>query len=199
MQAQSNPLPPSKETIEDAFHAKSTRRTYKTYQNQFTDFCKVQKKGLAPDKASASVCTDFFHYLYTTGKKAKTVESAKAALVAFFSEKNVSPNPARDNESKKYVVALQKYNKQNNIDEENKAHPVSVFELSRIISSFSSHHLFVGSMYRFLFCASFLGCFRISEVLNLTWDDVGIREDEKGQYVCIRLRWHKKAKVESDC
>jgi integrase len=97
------------------------------------------------------------------------------------------------------VVGLQKYNKQNNIDDEKKAHPVSVHELSIIMNAFSALHPFVGAMYRFMFSAAYLGCFRMGEVLNLTWDDVSIHNDEKGKYVSVRLRWHKKAHVESAC
>jgi hypothetical protein len=36
-------------------------------------------------------------------------------------------------------------------------------------------------------------------MLDLTWNDVGLKKDDKGQYVSIRLRWHKKANVKSDC
>jgi hypothetical protein len=50
-------------------------------------------------------------------------------------KKKISPNPARDADTKNYVVGLQKYNKQNNIDEEKKAHPLEVHELSIIINS----------------------------------------------------------------
>ena len=35
-------------------------------------------------------------------------------------------------------------------------------------------------------------------MLNLTWDDIGLRQDASGLYVSIRLRWHKKASVEED-
>ncbi|KAF0708270.1 hypothetical protein AaE_013279 [Aphanomyces astaci] len=133
------------------------------------------------------------------GKTARTVDSAKTALVAYFRDLKVDPNPARDVESKQYVVGLQKYNKKNNIDDEKKAHPLSVHELSCLVNSLSTSHLFVGAMYRFLLSASYLGCFRISEMLNLTWDDVAIKNDGDSQYVSIRLRWHKKASVQSDC
>ncbi len=124
---------PSKETIQGSFHAKNTIRAYKTYQNQFIEFCRQQKNGLNPIEARSSDCTDFFHYLYSNGKKARTIDSAKTALVALFTEKKVSPNPAKDSETKRYVIGLQKYNKQNNIDEEKKAHPLSAFELSTVI------------------------------------------------------------------
>ena len=36
-------------------------------------------------------------------------------------------------------------------------------------------------------------------MLNLTWDDVSLKQNNEGQYVSVRLRWHKKASVESDC
>ncbi|RHY38157.1 hypothetical protein DYB25_014190, partial [Aphanomyces astaci] len=189
---------PSKATIQGSFRAASTTRTYLTYQKQFFLFC---QEVLAVDPASAgpSACTDFFHHLYGQGKTARTVDSAKTALVAYFRDLKVDPNPARDVESKQYVVGLQKYNKKNNIDDEKKAHPLSVHELSCLVNSLSTSHHFVGAMYRFLLSASYLGCFRISEMLNLTWDDVAIKNDGDSQYVSIRLRWHKKASVQSDC
>ncbi|KAH9140505.1 hypothetical protein AeRB84_015274 [Aphanomyces euteiches] len=190
---------PSKETIEESFHGASTRKVYKTYQNQFVAFCKENKRGLLPEQASAKECTDFFHYLYSNGKSARTIDSAKAALVAFFTTKNITPNQARDAEAKRYVVGLQKYNKLNNLDEVKKAHPLSVFELSAVMNAFAVYHPFVGALYRFMFCGCFLGCFRISEMLNLRWNDVDLGNDENGQYLSVRLRWHKKASVEDDC
>lgn len=190
---------PSKETITQAYHAKSTHKAYGTYQRQFIKYCQEYKGGIDPCTATHNDCTDFFHHLYSHGKKARTIDLAKTALVAFFSENNIKPNPAQNPESKRYVVGLQKYNKQNNIDEETKAHPVSVHELSIIMNSFSDHHFFLGAMYRFLYCASFIGCFRISEMLNLSWDDICLKKDEKCEYVSVRLKWHKKANVQDDC
>ncbi|RHY75340.1 hypothetical protein DYB30_013197, partial [Aphanomyces astaci] len=133
---------PSKATIQGSFRSKSTLRTYRTYQKQFAEYCK-QLPGVEPEAATPSVCTDFFHHLYSQGKTARTVDSAKTALVAFFHDLKVIPNPARDVESKQYVVGLQKYNKKNNIDDENKAHPLSVHELSCLVNSFSTSHLFL--------------------------------------------------------
>ena len=180
--------PASKQTIEDAFYATSTKRMYKTYQGQFFEYCKDHKDGLDPKVACASDCSDFFHYLYSECKKsARTIDSAKTALVAFFNSNQIEPNPAQDPKAKFYVKALQKYNRQNNIDAEKKAHPISVHELSILLNSFDMHHHFVGSMYRLLFSACFLGCFRISEMLNLTWDDIALRQDEKRPYLSIRL------------
>ena len=40
------------------------------------------------------------------------------------------PNPAQASESKQYVVGLQKCNRQNNVDDEKKAHPLTIYELS---------------------------------------------------------------------
>lgn len=39
----------------------------------------------------------------------------------------------------------------------------------------------------------------MSEMLNLLWDDVSLKNDQKGTYVSIRLSWHKKANIEADC
>ncbi|KAF0694265.1 Aste57867_14860 [Aphanomyces stellatus] len=194
----SAPSVPSKATIQGSFRSKATHRTYATYQRQFVEYCK-SIPGTNPQLATPTVCTDFFHHLYGQGKTARTVDSAKTALVAYFQDVKVNPNPARDFETKQYVVGLQKYNKQKHVDDEKKAHPLTVYELSCLVNSFSSYHLFVGAMYRFLFCASYLGCFRISEMLNLTWDDVALMRDGESQYVSIRLRWHKKASVQGEC
>jgi integrase len=190
----------SKETIEDCFYAPTSKRSYSTYQRQFFEYCRVHKNGLDPKIAQPSDCSDFFHYLYSEGEKtARTVDSAKSALVAFFNKNEIKPNPAQDIKARNYVKSLQKYNRQNNIDEEKKAHPVTVHELSIIMNSFAIYPMFIGSMYRFLFSACFIGCFRISEMLNLTWDDIALKQDENFSYVSIRLRWHKKASVQDDC
>ena len=191
--------PPTKKTIEDAFQAKSTAKGYRTYQKQFFDFLAEFKDNLDPKLATSNDCTDFFHHIYGKGRTARTVDSAKTSLVAYFKEHRVSPNPAQDSQAKQYVVGLKKYNKQHNIDEEVKAHPVSVHELSVIMNSLAQNHLLIGSMYRFMFSCAFLGCFRMGEVLALTWDDIALKTDEKGSYVSVRLRWHKKANVEQDC
>ena len=191
-------LPPSKQAIQDSFHGASTRRTYTTYQKQFQEFCDSTKDGLLPELASTEDCTDFFHHLYSLGRKARTVDLAKTSLVAFFNVKGVTPNPAKDVAARRYVVGLQKFNKLNNVDEEKKAHPLTVHELSTIMNSFASYHTFLAAMYRFMLCTCFLGCFRISEVLSLRWNDVALRDDDNGKFVYVRLRWHKKASVEKD-
>ncbi|KAF0768484.1 hypothetical protein AaE_002779 [Aphanomyces astaci] len=167
---------PSKATIQGSFRSTSTLRTYKTYQKQFFAFCE-NVLAIEPHTAGPGSCTDFFHHLYSLGRTARTVDSAKTALVAYFADLKRDPNPARDVESKQYVVGLQKYNKKHNIDDENKAHPLSVFELSCLINSLSTAHPFLGSLFRFLLSASYLGCFRISEMLSLTWDDVAMHQD----------------------
>ncbi|RLO04817.1 hypothetical protein DYB28_011323 [Aphanomyces astaci] len=116
---------PTKQTIQDSFHGASTRRTYSTYQRQFEAFCAHHKNGLNPNAATTEDCTDFLHHLYSMGRKARTVDSAKTALVSFFKESSISPNPAQDMHAKRYVIGLQKYNRQNNVDDEKKAHPLT--------------------------------------------------------------------------
>ena len=190
---------PCKRTIQDAYLGASTRRSYATYQRQFEEYCKQVQGGVDPGSATAEICTDFFHHLYSLGRKARTVDTAKTALVAFFKDCDVNPNPAQTVESKRYVVALQKYNRQNNIDEERKAHPLTVHELSMLMNALANYNRFVGCMLRFLFSACFMGCFRISEMLALKWCDLTTGETESGRYVSIRLRWHKKARVEKEC
>ncbi|ETW06384.1 hypothetical protein H310_02657 [Aphanomyces invadans] len=189
----------SKQTIEESFRGTSTRRAYATYQKQFESYLQVEKPGITPESAGTEDCTDFFHYLYTNGRKARTIDLAKSALVAFFKDKNVSPNPAQNSDARRYIIGLQKFNKQNNVDEEKKAYPLTAQELSTLMNGLSGYHPFVGSLVRLLLAAGFLGCFRISEVLNLRVNDVQLGSDSSGRYLSIRLRWHKKANVEEDC
>ena len=112
------PNVPSKKVIQDAFQGASTRRAYATYQRQFEAYCVEQKDGINPVSATVNDCTDFFHHLYSLGRKAPTVDAAKTALVSYFNQHNVYPNPAQDTLAKRYVVVLQKFNRLNNIDEE---------------------------------------------------------------------------------
>ncbi|KAF0684832.1 Aste57867_23220 [Aphanomyces stellatus] len=165
---------PTKQTIQDSFRGASTRRIYTTYQNQFQEFCTTYKHGLDPVNATADDCTDFFHHLYSLGRKPRTVDSAKTALVAFFKEHQVEPNPAQAPLSKQYVVGIQKYNRQNNVDDEKKAHPLTVDELSTIMNGFAKLNPFVGAMFRCLLSCCYLGCFRIGEMLGLKWGDVAL-------------------------
>ncbi|KAH9102343.1 hypothetical protein LEN26_002775 [Aphanomyces euteiches] len=190
---------PSKKVIQDSFQGASTRRAYSTYQRQFEAYCVEKKDGLSPVTATANDCTDFFHHLYSLGRKARTVDAAKTALVSYFNQHKVQPNPAQDILAKRYVIGLQKYNRLNNIDDEKKAHPLTVHEFSMIMNLFAEHNPFVASMVQFLLSSCFLGCFRISEVLALKWTDVAMGVDEHGKYISIRLRWHKKASVEKEC
>ncbi|KAF0704739.1 hypothetical protein AaE_014785 [Aphanomyces astaci] len=115
----------SKQTIEVSFRGASTRRAYDTYRKQFVSFLQAHKGGIALETASADDCTDFFHHFYTNGKKARTIDVAKSALVALFNNKRITPNPAQDANARRYLVGLQKFNK-NNVDEEKKAHPLTV-------------------------------------------------------------------------
>ncbi|ETV96638.1 hypothetical protein H310_10329 [Aphanomyces invadans] len=189
----------SKKTIQESFHGASTRRAYTTYQKQFEAFLRLNKDGLDPREAGTEECTDFFHHMYTQGRKARTIDLAKSALVAYFSACGVVPNPAQDSTTRRYIVGLQKYNKQNNLDEEKKAYPITVHELSTLMNSLAHLHPFLGAMLRLLLAVGFIGCFRTSEVLALRWNDVEIVGDDRGRYLSVRLRWHKKANVEEDC
>ncbi|KAH9131640.1 hypothetical protein AeRB84_021714 [Aphanomyces euteiches] len=190
---------PTKQTIQESFLSASTRRTYATYQRQFTTYCATVKDDIDPLTSSTEECTDFFHHLYALGKSSRTIDSAKTALVALFKQNKIIPNPAQDIETKQYVVGLQKYNRQNNIDDERKAHPLSVHELSLLLNSLAKCNPFHGAMFRLLFSSAFIGCFRMGELLALKWNDVEYGKAESGCYVSIRLRWHKKASVEREC
>ncbi|RHY87208.1 hypothetical protein DYB35_010530 [Aphanomyces astaci] len=189
----------SKKTIQDSFHGASTRRAYETYQNQFVAFLQSTKSGAGPREAGTEECTDFFHHMYTQGRKSRTIDLTKSALAAYFAAMGVTPNPAQDAATRRYTVGLQKYNKQHNVDEEKKAHPLTVHELSTLMNSLAHLHPFVGAMLRLLLAVAFTGCFRVSEALALRWNDVDIVGDAKGRYLSVRLRWHKKANVEGDC
>ncbi|CAK4173701.1 unnamed protein product [Aphanomyces euteiches] len=180
---------PCKQTIEQSFLGASTRRTYASYQRQFEEFCKHEKDGIDPASATAEICTDYFHHLFSLGRKARNLDTAKTALVAYFKDHKIDPNPAQETTSKKYVVALQKFCRQNTTDEERKAHPLSIHDLSKLIDAFAP-------MLRFLFSASYLGCIRISEVVSLIWCDVDFSKTDDERFVTV---WHKKARVEKDC
>ncbi|KAG9403194.1 hypothetical protein AC1031_005843 [Aphanomyces cochlioides] len=190
---------PSKKSIQDAFYGASTRRTHDTYQRQFLLYIQQNHGDTNPRSATTELCTDFLHHLYEKGRKARTIDLAKPALVAYFSSHGVSPNPAQDVIARRYVVGLQKYNKQNCIDEEKKAYPLSIHELSTLLNCMSDHNPFLGSMLRFLFSACFMGCFRISELLALRWNDVSLVQDDTGRFLSVRLKWHKKANIEGEC
>ena len=179
-QAMKSRLVPSKKTIQDSFHSKSTKKTYASYQKQFAKFCEA--RGASASTASSDLCTDFFHSLVEKGRTTRTIQAAKTALVSFFKDIGASPNPAQDTGTKRYVVGLKKYNKKYDVDDEKKAHPMSFGELSTIMDALAKLHPFVRSMYRFLLSGCFLGCFRISEMLMLRWNDVsrGVLDIPKG-------------------
>lgn len=118
---QITPSVPSKDTISSAFHAKSTQKANRTYQKQFQTYCREKRNSLDA-KLACHGLYGFFHDMYTKGRKARTIDLAKTTPIAFFSGHKLHPNPAKHSETKRYVVGLHKYNKQNNIDEEHKAH-----------------------------------------------------------------------------
>ncbi|KAF0683730.1 Aste57867_24240 [Aphanomyces stellatus] len=162
------PTPPvvaaSKQTIEESFRGTSTRRAYGTYPKQFETFLQAHKGGIAPETASTMDCTDFFHHLYSSGKKAKPIDLAKSAW---------------------YIVGLQKFNKKNNVDEEKKAHQLSDHELSTSINGLSGLYPFVGALLRLL-SAAILGCFRIS-VANVEEDCQIYHLVDETSYPCLRV------------
>ncbi|RHZ33158.1 hypothetical protein DYB37_012946 [Aphanomyces astaci] len=189
----------TKETIQASFHGASTKRTYGTYQRQFETFFRSANPDKVPLQATTNDCTDFLHHLYSLGRKARTIDSAKTALVSYFKQRRIDPNPAQAMETKQYVVRLQKYNRQHNIDDEKKAHPLTVYELSLLVNSLAHLNPFMAELLRFVLCACYLGCFRINEMLGLGWCDVALGDLPGGQFVSVRLRWHKKASVEKEC
>ncbi|CAK4324077.1 unnamed protein product, partial [Aphanomyces euteiches] len=110
--------------------------------------------------------------------------TAKTALVAYFKDHKIDPNPAQETTSKKRGA---------------KSPSLSIHDLSKLIDAFAPMNHFVATMLRFLFSASYLGCFRISEVLSLKSCDVDFSKTGDERFVSVRLRWHKKASVEKDC
>ena len=90
---------PTKQTIQDSFRGASTRRTYETFQKQFEAFCANHKQGTDPVAATTEDCTDFFRHLYTMGRKARTIDCAKTALVAFFKKHNNPTLPKQASQS----------------------------------------------------------------------------------------------------
>ncbi|RHZ10295.1 hypothetical protein DYB26_011517 [Aphanomyces astaci] len=113
---------------------------------QFETFMRTNKQCVEPHAAGTEECTDFFHFMYSQGKKARTIDQAKSALIAYLNAKGLKPNPAQDASTRRYIVGLQKYNNQNNIDEKKKAHTLTVIELSTLLNALSSSHPFVGTM-----------------------------------------------------
>ncbi|RHY23762.1 hypothetical protein DYB32_009071 [Aphanomyces invadans] len=158
---------PLKKTIQESLQGASTRRAYTTYQKQFEAYLSMHKGGMSAGAAGIEKFPDYFHFLYSQGKIARTIDLAKSALVAFFTALGVNPSPAQDSTTRRYIVGLQKYNKQNNVDEEKKAHTLSLYELSTLMNGLAGLHPFVGAMYRLLLAVGYLGCFRMGEVLAL--------------------------------
>ncbi|RHZ15375.1 hypothetical protein DYB31_006706 [Aphanomyces astaci] len=113
---------------------------------QFETFMRTNKQRVEPHAAGTEECTDFFHFMYSQGKKTRTIDQAKSALIAYLNAKGLKPNPAQDASTRRYIVGLQKYNNQNNIDEKKKAHTLTVIELSTLLNALSSSHPFVGTM-----------------------------------------------------
>ncbi|KAH9090318.1 hypothetical protein Ae201684P_014124 [Aphanomyces euteiches] len=111
---------PTKQVIQESFLGASTRRTYKTYQQQFLNYFQEANHEKDPQSATSNDCTDFLHHLYSLGRKATTIDCAKTAMVALFKEYRIDPNPAQALDTKQYVVGLQKYNRQHNLDDEKK-------------------------------------------------------------------------------
>eukprot|EP00834_Sanchytrium_tribonematis_P007684 NODE_736_length_4341_cov_0.251297.p3 type:complete len:162 gc:universal NODE_736_length_4341_cov_0.251297:425-910(+) len=146
-----NQVVPSKQDILDHLLAKTSRQTYNTYQKQFIQYC--EDILINPLEAGTDNITDFFYKLFISGKTARTVDQAKSGLVNFFKSHNILPNPAQMSSVKEYVQSNLKYTKVNNIDEEIVAYPLSVYQLGLLINNLSESHPFIGSMFRFLFCA----------------------------------------------
>ncbi|ETV64089.1 hypothetical protein H257_18975 [Aphanomyces astaci] len=92
-----------------------------------------------------------------------------------------------DLKDKDFDVILGK-DKQNNIDEEKKAHPLTVLELSTLLNALSSLHPFFGAMLRLALVVGFIGCFRISEVLRPRWNDIQLVSEGKGRYLSTKRR-----------
>ncbi|ETV68355.1 hypothetical protein H257_15676 [Aphanomyces astaci] len=111
----------SKKTIQDSFHGASTRRAYETYHNQFVAFLKSTKRGAGPREAGTVECTDFFHHMYTQGRKSRIIDLAKSALVAYF-------------------APMRKYNKQHNVDED-RARAIDTHERSGAPPPFRSYRI----------------------------------------------------------
>ncbi|KAH9148775.1 hypothetical protein AeRB84_007991 [Aphanomyces euteiches] len=148
---------PTKQVIQESFLGASTRRTYKTYQQQFLNYFQEANHEKDPQSATSNDCTDFLHHLYSLGRKARTIDCAKTAMVALFKEYRIDPNPAQALDTKQYVVGLQKYNRQHNLDDEKKAHPLSINELSILMNSFGDLHPFLGAMFSLSILSLLLG------------------------------------------
>ncbi|RHY20924.1 hypothetical protein DYB25_005542 [Aphanomyces astaci] len=167
--------------------------------NSLSPFSNLTKEALhLRPPVQTTVPTSSTTYTRTVKTQGR-IDVAKCALAAHFNNTRINPNPAQDTNARRYLVGLQKFNKKKNVDEEIQAQPLTVQELSTLMNGLAGMHPFVGSLLRLLLAVGFPGCFRISEVLNLRYNDVQLVSEGSGRYLSVRIRWHKKANVEEDC
>eukprot|EP00834_Sanchytrium_tribonematis_P004450 NODE_220_length_12432_cov_0.484878.p2 type:complete len:518 gc:universal NODE_220_length_12432_cov_0.484878:7970-6417(-) len=194
LQVKTNKMP----TITEILNSHLSNNTHASYASYIKGYKRFLEANPLSDNPEHTVLVDhvvsFLHHEAERGQKARSVDQAKSALVHLF--ENMANNPAKDKKAKKYVSGLKKYRRSNNIDEELQSHPITTFELNELMSSLNSQHPFIKTYYQFLFSLTFIGCFRINEVLDFKWNDVELRRDSDNQpYLAVRLRWFKHANV----
>ncbi len=182
----------------DAALAESTHSAYNSYIRKFRLYC-IEKDYVDLDYDSLTkVIKDFMHTYTVAGYSAYTVDQIKSSLVYCYKILKISPNPAQDDVVKRYVLGLKKITKKTE-EESTKAYPISDKQIQFLLNGLAASHYLVQCYYRLLFCICYLGGFRIGEVLNIRWRDIGIHKSiDNVEYISVRLSWHKKGSVEEE-
>ena len=127
--------------ILEAALSNASRKSYATYQKQYSDFLIRKEINLDLqdyDQLVANIL-EFFHYLSEEKTlKAGTNVSAKSTLVNLFQD--LDKNPAQDKKMRRYANGLDKFRKSNNLEEETHAHPINAFELSEVMVFLNLQH-----------------------------------------------------------
>jgi integrase len=190
-------IDPTIEEIIDSVLAPKTRSQYRTYINRYVDFC--HRNNYDIDNPEYNDLVDYiaayFHFLkIDMALGTGVISQAKSALVFLYKKKRRQPNPAQSTQAKDYVNGNIRRNKRLGLDVEKKAYPLKAAELNQILITMMYLPEFSRYYYSLMFVMCYLGCFRIGEVLNLRWQDVGLGRNTNGiEYVVVRLTWHKTA------
>ncbi len=192
-------------TIDDyrrASHSNKTLSTYKTYIKQFNQFL-VQKSSSLETLSFPEKVLEVESFLYSKAVvgTSNAVDQARSSLVYYFNEKSEydDQNPAKHSSIRKFVLGTRKRKRKFEHEEPEKAYPVGLSEMRELINQLENKHHYIRIYYTFLLILSFIGCFRISEVLALKWKDISLKLNEKGiEYIAVKLVWHKTATIAKD-
>ena len=102
------------------------------------------------------------------------------------------PNPAQYAKVKEYSKG---YRRRQIVEERiipEQAYPMTVQYLNIIFKLNTALHPFLHLLYKLSLSLSFLTVFRVSEALDLRWEDVKLKVDNNGrEFLCVRLVWYK--------